>query len=113
MHEDSQEWQLKGATLSDKTACEEFGLTREDVYAAIRAGELQYRSGSTHGNPWFRLLRREVEALAKTKYGDRNVADQQAKAELKRVNREIRRLQKELVVLEERRTKLMSDLDGR
>ena len=59
------EWQRKGATLSDKTAQEEFGLTRDEVIRAIRAGKLQYREGSMHGNPWLRLLRREVEALVK------------------------------------------------
>src|SRR3981081_222531 len=43
-----------------------------------------------HGNPWLRLLRREVEALAKSRHGDRYVREQQDKAELARVNREIR-----------------------
>jgi uncharacterized protein (DUF3084 family) len=63
-----------------------------------------------HGNPWLRLLRREVEALARTKRGDRYVNEQQARAELTRVNREIRRLRTELAELEERRAKLGSDL---
>ena len=56
-----------------------------------------------YGNPWLRLLRREVEALARTRHGDRYVSEQQARAELTRVNREIRRLQTELAELEERR----------
>ena len=46
------EWRLKGATLSDKTACEEFGLTREEIFRAVKAGELQGREASIHGNPW-------------------------------------------------------------
>ena len=66
--------------------------------------------GSEHGNPWLRLLRREVEALARTRHGDRYVSEQQARAELTRVNREIRRLRTELAELEERRAKLGSDL---
>jgi hypothetical protein len=45
-----------------------------------------------HGNPWLRLLRREVEALARARHGGRYVSEQQARAELTRVNREIRRL---------------------
>ena len=31
------EWTLKGATLSDKTAREEYGLTQREIYAAIDA----------------------------------------------------------------------------
>ena len=37
------EWVRKGATLSDKTARAEFGLTQDEIIAAIRAGKLQYR----------------------------------------------------------------------
>ena len=54
-----EEWSRKGATLSDKTARKELGLTQEEIVAAIDAGQLQYRVGNIHGNPWLRLLRRE------------------------------------------------------
>jgi hypothetical protein len=63
------EWRRKGATLSDKTAQEEFGLTREEIVRAVRAGKLHCQQQSMHGNPWLRLLRREVDALVKEKYG--------------------------------------------
>jgi hypothetical protein len=106
----NDEWQRKGATLSDKTARREFGLTQDEIYDAIDAGTLQYRQAYMHGNPWLRLLRREVEALARARHGDRYVSDQQARAELTRINREIRRLRTELAELEERRAKLGSDL---
>ena len=106
----NDEWQRKGATLSDKTARQEFGLTQDEIYDAIDAGTLQYRQAHMHGNPWLRLLRREVEALARARHGDRYVSEQQARAELTRVNREIRRLRTELTELEERRAKLSSDL---
>ena len=56
------------------------------------------------------MLRREVEALARTRHGDCYVNEQQARAELTRVNREIRRPRTELAELEERRAKLNSDL---
>src|SRR5713101_947416 len=52
-----EEWQRKGATLSDKTARSEFGLTQDEIVAAIRAGKLQYRPSSMHGNPWLRARR--------------------------------------------------------
>jgi hypothetical protein len=106
----NEEWQRKGATLSDKTAHQEFGLTQDEIHDAINAGMLQYRQAAMHGNPWLRLLRREVEALARARHGDRRVSEQQARAELKHVNREIRRLRAELAELGERRAKLDSDL---
>jgi hypothetical protein len=81
----NEEWQHKGATLSDKTARQEFGLTQDEIHDAINAGTLQYRQAAMHGNPWLRLLRREVEALARTRHGDRHVSEQQARAELKHV----------------------------
>jgi len=58
------------------------GLTQEEIYAAIRAGKLQYREASMHGNPWLRLLRREVEALVKRKHGSNYLKGPQAKTEL-------------------------------
>ncbi len=108
----NEEWQRKGATLSDKTARAEFGLTQDEIYDAIDAGTLHYREASMHGYPWLRLLRREVEALARTRHGDRYVKERQDKVELARVNREIRRLRAELAALEERRSKLSSGLGG-
>ena len=53
------EWQRKGATLSDKTARKEFGLTQEEIVRAIRAGTLRYRLNSVFGNPFLRLLHDE------------------------------------------------------
>ena len=112
MGDQDEEWQRKGATLSDKTAREEFGLTQDEISEAIRAGTLRYRLNSAHGNPWLRLLRREVEGLAKTRYGDRHLKERQARAELARVNRELKRLRTQLAALEERRSALISDLGG-
>ena len=92
MGDSDSEWQRKGATLSDKTARKEYGLTQDEIVAAIRAGRLQYREGVIYGAPWFRLLRREVEALISSKRGDTYLKNQQAKTELARSNRELRRL---------------------
>jgi murein DD-endopeptidase MepM/ murein hydrolase activator NlpD len=66
-----EEWSRKGATLSDKTARKEYGLTQDEILAAIDAGQLRYRISSIHGNPWLRLLRREVEDLINSTYNDR------------------------------------------
>ena len=104
------DWGRKGATLSDKTARAEFGLTQEEIIAAIRAGKLQYRRAAMHGNPWLRLLRREVEELVSSRHGERYLKEQQARAELKRVNRELKQLKTQITVLEQRRAVLVSEL---
>ena len=104
------EWQRKGATLSDKTAGKEYGLTQDEIVRAIRAGKLHYREASMHGNPWLRLLRREVEALVKKKHGDDYLKDQQAKTVLAGINRKLKQMKTQVAVLEERKAKLMADL---
>ena len=104
------EWRLKDATLSDKTACSEYGFTQDEIYAAIRAGKLQYREASMHGNPWLRLLRREVEELARTQHGDSYLREQQARTELAQINRELRQHRTKIAGLEKRRTALLSEL---
>ena len=106
------EWQRKGATLSDKTARKEFGLTQDEIVQSIRAGKLQYRANSIHGNPFLRLLRREVEALVKKKHGGDFLKDRQAKTELARINREIKRLKAQVPALEERKA-CLTDEPGR
>ena len=36
-------WTEKGATLSDKSAIKEFKLSQQDIYAAMKAGKLQFK----------------------------------------------------------------------
>ena len=107
---DTEEWVRKGATLSDKTARTEFGLTQDEIIAAIRAGKLQYRPAEMHGNPWLRLLRREVEELVRSGQGEQYLRERQARTELARINRELKQLRTQLAALEERRAALLSDL---
>ena len=104
------EWTRKGATLSDKTARAEFGLTQDEIIAAIRAGKLQCRRAEIEGNPWLRLLRREVEELVSAGHGERYLREQQARTELQRVNRELKQLRAQVTALEERRAALLSEL---
>ena len=109
MHE---EWSRKGATLSDKTARKEFGLTQDEIVAAIDAGQLQYRVGVIHGNPWLRLLRRELEELMDSTFKDRDHRQRRARAELARVNGDLKKLRAEVAALEEHRAKLLADLEA-
>ena len=39
-------WSRKGATLSDKSARQEFGLTQQEIVEAILAGKLQFRQSN-------------------------------------------------------------------
>jgi hypothetical protein len=105
-----EEWRRKGATLSDKSARKDYGLTQDEILAAIDAGQLQYRLGSIHGNPWLRLLRREVEDLMNGTLNDRQHRQRRAKAELARVDKELRQLRAQLAELQERRAVLLADL---
>lgn len=104
------EWQRKGATLSDKTARKEYGLTQDEIIQAIKAENLQYRRNSIHGNPFLRLLRREVEELVEKKHGGNYLKDQQARTEVARINRELKRLKRQIATLEERKSELLADL---
>jgi hypothetical protein len=106
------DWSRKGATLSDKTARKEFGLTQDEIVAAIEAGQLQYRVGSVHGNPWLRLLRREVEELMDTTYNDRDHQQRRTKAELAQVDRDLRKLRADMAALEQRRAQLAAELEA-
>jgi len=107
------EWQRKGGTLSDKTARKEFGLTQDEIVQAIRAGELQYRPAAMHGNPFLRLLRREVEALVSKKHGEDFLKDRQAKTELARIDRELKLLKTQIAALEVRKASLMEEVANR
>ena len=110
MNSYGDEWGRKGATLSDKSARSEYGLTQDEIFAAIDAGTLQYRPAAMHGNPWLRLLRREVEELVQSRHGERYLRERQARTELARVNRELKQHRTQVAALEERRAVLLSEL---
>src|SRR5260370_40666082 len=110
MNELDSEWQRRGASLSDKTARKEFGLTQDEIAQAIGAGKLHYQKNSVFGNPWLRLLRREVEALVKQKHGENHLKDQKVKSEMTRINRELKRLKIQIAALEQRKSKLIAGL---
>ena len=105
-------WSRKGATLSDKSARQEFGLTQQEIIAAMRAGKLQFRESNMHGNPWYRLLRHEVEALFRDKSGPDHLTKKKLQKELADLNTEARKLTTRMKAIERRRTELMKELDG-
>lgn len=100
-------WTEKGATLSDVSAQKEFGLTQPEIIEGIRSGKLQYRENNIYGNPYFRLIRKEVEALVVEKYGSDHLKHKKLKKELADVNRTLRSLKTQANALEKRKTKLL------
>ena len=105
-------WGQQGATLSDKSARKEFGLTQDEIFAAMRAGKLQFQQNSMHGNPWFRLLRHEVEALVTEKSGQDHLQKKKLQKELSDLNKEARKIKTRLKAIERRRAELTKELDG-
>ena len=105
-------WSQKGATLSDKSARKEFGLTQPEIIAGMRTGKLQFRESSIHGNPWYRLLRHEVESLARAKSGEDQLHQKNLRKELADLKTETRKLGTRLKAIELRRAELMKELDG-
>ena len=104
-------WRQKGATLSDKSARQEFGLTQEEIFGAMRAGKLQFQQNSMHGNPWFRLLRHEVEALVKEKSGKDGLQKKKLQKELADLDKEARKIKTRLKAIERRRAELTKELN--
>ena len=105
-------WRQQGATLSDKSARLEFGLTQQEIFAAIRAGKLQFREHNMYGNPWFRLLRHEVEALVSEKSGKDHLHKKKLQKELADLNKEARKIKIRLKAIERRRAELVAELGG-
>ena len=105
-------WAGKGATLSDKSARQELGLTQQEIIAAIRAGKLQFQQNYMHGNPWFRLLRHEVEALVREKGGQDHLSRKKLQKELADLDKEARKIKTRLKAIERRRAELMAELGG-
>lgn len=109
---DDSIWSQQGATLSDKSVRQEFDLSQEEIIAAMRAGKLQFRECSMHGNPWFRLLRHEVESLVRDKSGREHLHKKKLQKELADLSKEARKLRTRLKAIERRQTQLMKELEG-
>ena len=94
------EWNRKGATLSDVTAKKEYGVDRDFIVKGIRAGKLEYRQGVIWGNPYLRILRRQLEEYVAEEFNDRHLAMVKNQTELRQVKREITSLNKRLKELQ-------------
>ncbi len=100
------EWVRKGAVLSDVTAEKEYKISRDFVFQGINAGKLEFREGSVWGNPFFRILRSQLEAYIVEEFGQEYLAEVKGKTELRTVKKEITALKKKLKELEGRKAEL-------
>ena len=103
-------WTKQGETLSHKNACKEFGLKENEIIEAMKAGKLQYRQNYAHGNPYFRLLRKEVEALAIELHGENYLEKQQLEFKIKKLTREINSCTRKLKAFEKEKAILTKRL---
>ena len=100
------EWSRKGETLSHVTARKEYGVDEDFIVTGINAGKLEYREGAVHGNPYIRVLRRQLEPYIVEELGDEYLRCWQAKTELRDITREMAELRKRLDQLEARRAQI-------
>ena len=100
------EWNRKGATLSDVTAEKEYGVSRDFIIKGIQAGKLEYREGVMHGNPYFRILRGQLEQYIAKELGKKYLMKMKNQAELCKIKKEISALKRRLGELNSRKAEL-------
>jgi hypothetical protein len=100
------EWNRKGATLSDVTAQRKFGVSRDFIVKGIRAGKLEYREGVVWGNPYIKVLRRQLELYIAEQWGADRLSREKNQTELREVKKEMAALKKRLGELETRKAEL-------
>ena len=106
------EWNRKGATLSDVTAQKEYGVNRDFIIEGINAGKLEYREGSIWGNPYIRVLRRQLEQYIIDELGVEYLSNYKNRTELRKVKTEIANLKKRLDELQIRKLKLETTIEN-
>jgi ABC-type uncharacterized transport system auxiliary subunit len=102
------EWNRKGATLSDATAKKEYAIDQDLIVQSIRAGQLEYREGAIWGNPYLRLLRRQLEQYIAAERGVEDLLRHKNQAELWQIKKDIVDVKNRLNALEARRAELES-----
>ena len=104
-----QDWVIPGASLSLKNACNEYAITEVDIVKAMREGKLHFRKNYTHGNPYYKLLRGEVETLVNELYGSDHLKKQKENHRIKKINSEINSLKRKIRKLEKEKADLTKE----
>ena len=105
-------WTKQGETLSLKNACKEFGLEESEIKEAINSEKLQYKVNYAHGNPYFKLLRKEVVALVLELRGENFVGIQKIDFKIRTVTKEINSHKRKLSSLEKEKVLLMQQKEN-
>lgn len=105
-------WTKKGASLSDKNARKEYGISQEEIVEGIHQEKLQFRVNYIHGNPYYKLLRQEVENLMAEKYGGAHLEKQKLAAHLAKITTEIRSLKRKVKKLEQEKLTIETQLNN-
>jgi len=103
-------WTQKGESLSHKNASKEFGLEESEIIEAVRAGKLQYKISYVHGNPYYKLLRKEVKALAIDLRGESHFKKQEIEYQIKTITKEINSCKRRLKAFEREKETLIEKL---
>ncbi len=103
---DGTNWTDKGATLSDKSARKQYKLTQDEILEGINNGKLKYKLNYIYDNPWFRLLKTEVEKFVEEKHGTSHLQLLKLKAELKEIENELRTINNRTKELEKRKNEI-------
>ena len=105
------EWNRKGATLSDVTAKAEYGVDRDLIIRGIETGKLEYRDGVIWGNPYIRILRRQLEEYIADELGNKYLRQKKNESELRKVKKEISGFKKKLKALQTRKMELEESIN--
>ncbi len=105
-------WTQRGETLSHKNACKEFCLEEHEIFDAMRAGKLQYKENCAHGNPYYRLLRREVADLSIELRGESFFKKQEIEHKIKAVTKEINSCKRKIKASEKEKEILTMKLEN-
>ena len=105
------EWNQKGATLSDLTAKADYGIDNEFIIKGIKAGILEYREGTVWGNPFLRILRSQLEKYIAKELGEEYLMKVSSELELRKIKKEMTDIKKRLNALQLRKTTLEGALN--
>lgn len=100
------EWTRKGASISDVTANKEYGVDRNFIVKGIRAGKLEYREGAVWGNPYIKVLRRELEQYIAEEFGADYLRRNNSQTELRKIKKEMSDLKKRMDELHARKAEI-------
>ena len=102
------EWNRKNATLSDTTAHKEYGVDWDFLVKGVEAGKLEYRNGAIYGNPYIKVLRRQLEDYIAQELGENYLHTWKDKTELRKIKLDMAKLRKQLAELDARKTEIES-----